>query len=308
MKIRIDPAGAFSLLASASFLESFTPLSGAGARDHTSTPAVLRLAFPGDHDGQPVGVRVEQAPTGQVIATITGGADRQAVRAQLARILSLDVDARRLPDAVAGDPVADALLRSYPSLRPVLFGSPYEAAAWCILSHRVRMTQAAAVRSRLCQQLGTAVQLDDQTVHAFPGPQVLRAAGHLPGVPEVRLHRLHAIADAAIAGHLDAAALRAAGPEQALTALQRLPGIGPFSAELILVRGAGEPDHFPRHERRMHHAMADAYGVPADDLDSLTRIAASWAPFRSWIGFLFRARLSGTSPAGAPPTRLEKAS
>ena len=72
--------------------------------------------------------------------------------------------------------------------------------------------------------------------------------------------------------------------------LQRLPGIGPFGAELVLIRGAGEPDWFARSERRLHAAIASAYGVDAGDLAALEAIASEWSPFRSWIGFLFRAR------------------
>ncbi|GAA1988257.1 hypothetical protein [Amycolatopsis minnesotensis] len=40
-------------------------------------------------------------------------------------------------------------------------------------------------------------------------------------------------------------------------------GIGPFSAQLILVRGAGHPDVFPRDERRLADEMRHRYGVPA---------------------------------------------
>jgi 3-methyladenine DNA glycosylase/8-oxoguanine DNA glycosylase len=42
---------------------------------------------------------------------------------------------------------------------------------------------------------------------------------------------------------------------EALAHLQRLPGIGPFSAQLILIRGAGHPDVFPSDERRLHEEI-----------------------------------------------------
>jgi len=43
-----------------------------------------------------------------------------------------------------------------------------------------------------------------------------------------------ALGRAAAHGQLDATALRSRPPEESLTHLQTLPGIGPFSAELIL--------------------------------------------------------------------------
>jgi hypothetical protein len=42
-------------------------------------------------------------------------------------------------------------------------------------------------------------------------------------------------------------------------------------------------------------AMGEAYGIDAGDIDALAAIASRWRPFRSWIGFLFRA--SGGSGA-----------
>jgi len=87
---------------------------------------------------------------------------------------------------------------------------------------------------------------------------------------------------------LDAAALRAMPAEEALKQLQLLPGIGRFSAELILIRGAGHPDVFPRGESRLHEIMRDAYHLPDAGVAELAEIAETWAPFRSWVSFLFR--------------------
>lgn len=285
-RIVLTPRGEFSLAASIGFLTGFTPLAYGGVPGQDQ-PDVLRLAFPLDGDWHTVGLHARQGTDGQVTATVAG-APADAARGQVARLLSLDIDAGPLAGAVAADDVAGALVRRFAGLRPVLFASPYEAAAWCVLGQRIRMVQAAALRTRICERLGTAVQVDGSLLHAFPDPATLRRATVIEGVPEAKLRRLHGIADAALSGDLDAAALRAAGPERALAALQQIPGIGPFSAELILVRGAGEPDHFPRTERRLHTAMARAYGVDAGDIGALAAIAARWAPFRSWISFLFR--------------------
>lgn len=78
-------------------------------------------------------------------------------------------------------------------------------------------------------------------------------------------------------------------PERALEALRELPGIGPFGAELVLVRGVGEPDGFPGHEPRLHAAMRAAYGLgPEAGLDAPRAIADGWRPFRAWVALLLR--------------------
>lgn len=123
---------------------------------------------------------------------------------------------------------------------------------------------------------------------SFPAPQVLRELGGRLGLPERKIDRLRGVADAAHEGELTAPVLRDMETGEALRFLQRLPGVGPFSAELVLARGAGHPDVFPRDEFGVHKEMALAYGADPADVASLEYIAESWRPFRSWVTLLFR--------------------
>jgi DNA-3-methyladenine glycosylase II len=62
-----------------------------------------------------------------------------AIRDQVARILSLDLDGSGFAAVGRADPVVAGLQRRYPGLRPVSFWSPYEAAAWAIIGQRIRI-------------------------------------------------------------------------------------------------------------------------------------------------------------------------
>ncbi|MFF1479669.1 DNA-3-methyladenine glycosylase family protein [Streptomyces sp. NPDC058301] len=308
----ITPEGPFSLTAGLSFLKSFTP-----ARYHdTAQDQALRLAFPTDDGHSTVGVEVRQAdgPQGavQAEAIVHTGLPREgragtaretetvrpsprvdAVRQQLARILSLDVDGSGFPKLAQRDPVVAELISAYPGLRPVCFHSPYEAAAWAVIGHRIRMVQAATIKARIAEHHGQHVTVSGRTLHAFPTPLVLRQLDRIPGLPDTKVERLRHLADAALAGDLDASQLRAMPAQDALAHLRTLPGIGPFSAELILIRGAGHPDLFPRQEPRLHAAMARAYGLSepdACDANRLAGISDRWAPYRSWVALLLRTR------------------
>jgi DNA-3-methyladenine glycosylase II len=314
--VSLTPAGPFSLAASTRFLEDFTPAS----HDHPAD-GVLRMAFPGDNTASVIGCAVRQRETADrqpspVTAEFTvhadGGATRppvgstggQAVVAQIARILSLDVDGTGFPALADTDPVVAGLQADYPGLRPVCFYSPYEAAAWTIIGNRIRMTQAAAIKARIAREHGQTHHIAGQPLSAFPAPDVLRSLDPIPGLNQVKIERLHAIADAALNGQLDAAALRAQPAEQALAALRQLPGIGPFAAELILIRGAGHPDIFPAAEPRVHRAMTGEYGLdPAvNQPDRLAAIAENWRPYRSWVALLLRARAQDRATASAMTT------
>ena len=291
MTLTLTPPGPFSLAASIRFLEGFAPARYAGGGQ-----PVLRLAFPLDGRWTPVGARVRQDAAGVVHAQVHSPGtppDRDAVRTQLRRILSLDVDGSGFAEVGERDPVVGGLQRRYPGLRPVTFWSPYEAACWAVISHRIRITQAATVKARLTERLGTPVALPAGPVTALPGPaELLRgvdALTSLGGLGGRKPEWLCGLAAAALDGRLDAARLRALPPPDALRELSTLPGIGPFSAELILLRGAGAPDVVPQHEPRLRQAVRAAYRLDEDvDDDTLTRISDGWRPYRTWVSLLLR--------------------
>lgn len=79
-----------------------------------------------------------------------------------------------------------------------------------------------------------------QGLHAFPGPSRLARFEGFPGLFGRKAEYLRSLGRVAAEGKLDASYLRSLPVEEALEELKKLPGIGPFSAELILLRGAGE--------------------------------------------------------------------
>jgi DNA-3-methyladenine glycosylase II len=284
--IRMDPQGPYSLSESARFLEGFTPAAHEGEDEEGH----LHLAFCVEGDWAPVGVCLRDTASA-VTAEIWGAADPKAVGAQLARILSLDIDGSQFTAVAERDPVVGRLQQRHPGLRPVCFFSPYEAAAWALISHRVRIAQAANLKERIARELGHAVDIHGHERFAFPGPARLRELGPFRGLSARKLDNLRALADAAQAGVLDAARLRSLQTDEALSQLKELPGIGDFSAELILIRGAGEPDLLPSKEPRLARAAALAYGLDSPPSQSeLERLAAHWIPYRSWVSFLLRVR------------------
>ena len=91
------------------------------------------------------------------------------------------------------------------------------------------------------------------------------------------------------------------GGDAAVDELQGLPGVGPFTAQGIVVRGAGEPDYLATAEPRMAHAAALAYGLDEPlAAAELTRRGEAWRPYRSWVGVLLRLSLEDASHETRP--------
>ena len=262
--------GPWSLATSKEFWEGFTPnklVSRTKAED-------LHAVFLCDTDWRRVDATVTQEGS-SVCIVVEGPGDLDAATDQVRRLLSIDIDGRGWPDVATRDGViADAQAR-LPGFRPCGFFSPYEAAVWTVLSRRLHIPQAAAVKTRLTQQLG-----DDG---AFPSPATLLAAS--PDLPDRKTEYLHAIAAAAIDGQLSGSHLRSMQPDDAFAQVQDILGMGPFSAELVVIRGANFPDVLPHHEGKLSDEITRLYG----DDQSIDQITAAWEPFRSWATVHLRA-------------------
>lgn len=281
----IPVRGPFSLAETAGF--GFGQRPGQPAVDFDG---VLRLAFCLDGGfGRQVGVEIRQdGPV--VLGTVHGDAPLDAVCAQVARILSLDHDATAFEDIGRREPVIRRLQLAAPGLRPPLFHSPYEAAAWAVLSARRPAQQAAAVRQRLSEQAGAEFELAGERVAAFPTPRQLLSIVEFPGLPAEKLARLHGVARAALDGRLEAARLLALGPEAAGEDLRRLDGIGPFYSQLITVRATGFVDVLPTAEPRLLELVGRLYHLPGPASGrELTEFAEAWRPMRTWAAVLIRA-------------------
>ena len=261
--------GPWSLDTSRRFWESFSP----NALARQERDGVLHTRFLVDHDWTHAEVDVEQHESDACI-TVHGDGDLDAAAAQVGRFLALDVDGRGWPKVGDRDAViADAQAR-LPGLRPCGFYSPYEAAAWSVLSQRVRILQAGKLRDDLIRDHGDG--------GAFPAPERLRSTDlDLPGR---KSEYLHAVADAALEGRLDGAALRAQSAEEAMTQVQQIKGLGPFAAELVVIRGANAPDVAPRQERRLEAEVAECYGPGT----TLSHVSESWRPYRTWASVHLR--------------------
>jgi DNA-3-methyladenine glycosylase II len=269
-EVVVDVRGPWSLTTSRAFWEGFTPSALPGGDDEQRLRTIFRVEA--DWSRAEASVRQEGASARVVVA---GNGDLDAAAAQVGRFLSLDVDAEGWPDVGKRDPVvADAQAR-LPGLRPCGFHSPYEAAAWSVLSQRIRIVQAARLRADLVDRHGDR--------GAFPAPQALRGLDlDLPGR---KAEYLHAVAEAALDGRLDTAVLRSVDPDDAVRSVQEVKGLGPFAAELVVLRGANVPDALPRNERRLDAEVAERYGADR----RLDEVAEAWRPFRTWAAVHLRA-------------------
>jgi DNA-3-methyladenine glycosylase II len=282
MRFEMMPSGPFSLETSTSYFGGWL-----GAGDGGSGVA---MAFPVEGWQTSAAVVVRQEESGEIVGEVHGAGDEadKAWRQALA-VLSLDVDGSGWLEVGRHDPVVRRLQEYSHFLRPVLFHSPYEAAAGLVIGQRISMRQARAVRQAMAEQLGDTVTVGNLRLSAFPRPQALRELASFKGINDEKVKRLHAVAEAALEGLLDRAYLRSLPSEEALSRLKAIHGIGDFTAQGIVYRGAGLADGVT-DEPITKQAVQLLYELPeTPDQGRVLEIAETWRPYRMWVTVLLHA-------------------
>lgn len=223
---------------------------------------------------------------GSPFTDVAGNPDAVAVGTAAARRwLGLDLDPAPGVAALAGDPVTGPLVGARPHLRVPGSTDPFETAVLVVLGQHVSLAAGRRFAARLLTAVGCSgggpdshlgTQPDGLTV--FPSPEVLAARDpadlqRAVGVTGARARTVVALARAVSAGGLTLAATADPAPTRA--ALLDLPGVGPWTADLVALRCLRDPDVFLPGDLVLRKALG---GVPAEEA---ARLARAWAPHRS---------------------------
>ncbi len=200
--------------------------------------------------------------------------------ARCRRLLDLDADPEAVVDALAGDSELARVVKKAPGQRIPRTVDEAELAVRAVLGQQVSTKAARTHAGRLVAAYGRPVHDPGGALtHTFPSVEQLTEIDpiHLT-VPEARQKTL----DALVAGLADGSVVLDAGSdwESARTQLLALPGIGPWTAEVIAMRALGDPDAFPASDLGLRLA-AKQLGLPTDQRRLIER-SARWRPWRSY--------------------------
>ena len=179
----------------------------------------------------------------------TSSATYKDARQMLRKMLGLNMDPaplHRLFWAERSLRTVDSALRG---LRPPRFADLFEAFASVVPFQQLSLEAGIAILSRLVMRLGQTLDHAGRRFHAFPSAQsfantpleALRACG----LSMKKAQTLRGVALAIESGDLSERELAALSTQEALERLKQLPGVGPWSAGLVLLRGLGRLDVFP---------------------------------------------------------------
>jgi 3-methyladenine DNA glycosylase/8-oxoguanine DNA glycosylase len=221
--------------------------------------------------------------------------------------LGVDEDLTEFARTFRGDPLIGAAIHHRPWHRPKRRPWPWEALAWAVTEQLIEARRAGEIQRRIVRRWGERLQ----PCAAWSGPGPLRnvpSAERIAGVAPAELAALDLAPSRAIAlircarevfkGRADPAC------DSADRRLIKIPGIGPWTLQVLGLAGRGEPDSLPAGDLAYIKLVGVLAGLGRRaTVEEVEEYFAPYAPFRGLAGSFALVRWHG-AVAQAPPLRL----
>lgn len=202
--------------------------------------------------------------TAETAATLT---------ATVRRMLGLDVPPSPTAWLIETEPRLEPVATALHGFRTPCFPTLFETFAAVIPFQQLSLDAGTAIVGRMVEAFGLAVPPEhlngpphERRWFIFPTPEAIVAASpealRATGLSRNKVAALQELARLTVDGTLDTMRLETRSTGHALAALRGLPGIGPWSAGLVLLRGLRRMDVFPAGDVGAARSLTTLLGLP----------------------------------------------
>ncbi|MBJ8103001.1 MULTISPECIES: DNA-3-methyladenine glycosylase [Bacillus] len=189
------------------------------------------------------------------------------------------------------DPLLQGPIQEYYGLRTLGIPDLFEALSWGIIGQQINLTYAYTLKRRLVEQFGNYVEWHDRKHWIFPSPDTI-ANLHVEDLKKLKMttrkcEYLIGIAELIAEGKLSKESLLQTQDikiaEKQLTAIY---GIGPWTANYVLMRCLRFPSAFPIDDVGLHNAIKFITGSESKPTkNEIKDFAANWINWESYATF-----------------------
>ena len=208
----------------------------------------------------------------QVSSSLT--ARLMQIVSRVRRVFDLDAQPNVIDAELGRDRKLARLVKRHPGLRPPGAFDGFEITLRAILGQQVSVRAATTLASRLVERFGQSIEAPWDLSRTFPRPEDLAKAGARSiariGLPITRARSIHELARRVLDDRL------AFDSETLTEDLQKIPGIGEWTAAYVAMRALGDPDAFVAGDIALWRAL----GV--DSRNRAISRAEAWRPWRAY--------------------------
>lgn len=204
-----------------------------------------------------------------------------------------DLETNLLPfyELAQNDPILQKPASQFFGLRNMGIPDLFEAIAWGILGQQINLTYAYTLKRRLVEGFGDFVEFEGKQYWLFPTPDVI-AKLTVEDFADMRMtvkkcEYLIGVAQLIAEGELTKEKLLIAkNVKEAEKMLTNIRGIGPWTANYVLMRCLRFPAAFPIDDVGLHNSMKLVMQTEAKPTKTeILKLSEAWADWESYATF-----------------------
>lgn len=252
-------------------------------------------AIPVDRETPVVEISADRE--GEIVVRFMGNTapSRKWVRAAVARYVRewFDLDTDLLPfyELAKTDKLLQRAVRQFHGLRNMGIPDLFEAICWGIIGQQINLAFAYTLKRRLVETFGRRVDCEGETYWIFPTPHEI-AALKVEDLDVLRMtvkkcEYLIGVAGLMAEGKLSKELLLHTGTyKKAEKQLVGIRGIGPWTANYVLMRCLRMPSAFPIDDVGLHNAVKHLTGAERKPTkEELLELSAAWTNWEAYATF-----------------------
>lgn len=243
-------------------------------------------------DGAPVVFEVTCHGT-DIHVNFPGGANehtRHSVANYVWEWFDLGTDIRPFYELVKKDELLGPLSQKYFGLRVIGIPDLFEALCWAVIGQQINLTFAYTLKRRFVEAYGESMNWHGDTHWMFPTPEAIAKVSvedlKKLQFTEKKSEYVIEVARRISCGELTKANLQTQSFDDAQRELLGLRGIGPWTANYVLMRCLHDPSAFPIQDVGMHNAIKANLGMDRKPtLPEIEQLATGWKGWEAYATF-----------------------
>lgn len=223
-----------------------------------------------------------------------GESEVAQARAMITWMLDVERDLSPLRQLTANEPEASSLVERLTGMKPPRFLSLWEAFCQIVPFQLVSLSSAIATLNRFVLALGPHQMYEGREYLGIPSPAVVLAEGPAVlrscGLSEAKARTLLVLAERTLAGELATDAFAALSDTAAIAQLTAIPGIGPWSAQVALLRGLGRLSVFPTGDSGATRGLSELLAERRDPSAAAKELLDRMGEWRGYLYFILLGR------------------
>jgi len=218
-------------------------------------------------------------------------ADKESVKQTVSAMLNVDLDLKPFYEHAKKDKTLTHIIHKLRGLKIPTTPTVFEALIDSITEQQISLNVAHVLERRLIKTFGKALRLDGEVYYAYPSPQELTSAKlqqlRRCGLSEKKAEYIKEVSKMVADGKLDLEGFnRYDDVQRIISELDRIRGIGLWTAELTITRGMHKLDVIPADDLGLKRIISHYYR--RDKKISATearKIAKKWGKWKGLAAF-----------------------